>query len=246
MQFQRFHRLQNNKLSFIIIMPRKKETPVISSMEEQYIIRQILTAISEDESLSQRSLATRIGISVGSVNWYVKRCVSKGLIKLKEAPFRRYLYYLTPKGFEEKACLTASYIRHSLDLFRQGRADCSNFFQKCQNAGYTRLALAGDGELAEIAVLSTLEYNLCLLAVIDPLSQRSHCVGLPVVATIADLANIASSSPPLSSVSDEDIFPQRLLLTDLNNPHTTYSTLVAQLSQAGLDKDIIEIPTFLR
>ena len=49
---------------------------------EEQITRRILTAIEDDASVSQRRLSDDMGIAVGTVNWHLKRCVNKGLIKL--------------------------------------------------------------------------------------------------------------------------------------------------------------------
>lgn len=66
--------------------------------EKEQIERRILIAIDADAGISQRALSMEIGIAVGSINWYLKRCVNKGLIKLQQAPIKRYLYYLTPRA----------------------------------------------------------------------------------------------------------------------------------------------------
>jgi DNA-binding MarR family transcriptional regulator len=70
--------------------------------------------VAGEQALNQRKLARQIGISVGLVNALVHRAVHKGLIKIKEAPARRYAYYLTPKGFAEKSRLVAEYLEVSL------------------------------------------------------------------------------------------------------------------------------------
>ena len=44
-----------------------------------------------------------MGVALGLANSYLKRCIRKGFIKITEAPANRYLYYLTPQGFAEKA-----------------------------------------------------------------------------------------------------------------------------------------------
>src|SRR5262245_40717266 len=66
----------------------------------------LLESAERDSAQSQRRLAAGLGIAVGLVNIYLKRCVKKGLLKMTEAPARRYAYYLTPSGFSEKARLT--------------------------------------------------------------------------------------------------------------------------------------------
>src|SRR4051794_31761602 len=76
---------------------------------ENDIVLGVLDAIERDPTVTQRSVALELGIALGLANGYLKRCVRKGLIKVRQAPARRYAYYLTPKGFAEKSRLTASY-----------------------------------------------------------------------------------------------------------------------------------------
>ena len=124
--------------------------------QEENIVRRLLTTIDQDAAVSQRKLSEEIGIAVGSVNWYLKRCVSKGLVKLQQAPVKRYLYYLTPHGFEEKARLTGTFLQSSLELYRCGRKECDEFFRACEENGKKIIFLAGASDFAEIAVLSSL------------------------------------------------------------------------------------------
>jgi hypothetical protein len=85
---------------------------------------------------SQRRLAAGLGIAVGLVN-------KKGLLKMTEAPARRYAYYLTPSGFSEKAHLTLEYLSYSFDLFRQAKADYRSVFVAVGALRLDRVVLAG-------------------------------------------------------------------------------------------------------
>ena len=73
---------------------------------EEKLTLDLLNAIDQQSDLSQRHLARQMGIALGLTNSYLKRCARKGLVKVSEAPANRYLYYLTPKGFAEKARLS--------------------------------------------------------------------------------------------------------------------------------------------
>ena len=70
--------------------------------ERDRIVLGLLESVERNGAQSQRLLASELGIALGLVNAYLKRCVKKGLVKVSEAPARRYAYYLTPKGFAEK------------------------------------------------------------------------------------------------------------------------------------------------
>jgi DNA-binding MarR family transcriptional regulator len=127
----------------------------------------VLDAVHENEKVTQRSVARDLGIALGLANAYLKRCVRKGLIKVNQIPPNRYLYYLTPKGFSEKSRLTAEYLSSSMTFFRRAREQCEAILQDCLDAGWSRVALLGSGELAEIAILCNAEFKLDLI-VVDP------------------------------------------------------------------------------
>ena len=205
----------------------------MSGAEEQIIYR-LLTAIDNDSDVSQRRLSFDVGIAVGSVNWYLKRCLSKGLIKLKQAPVKRYMYYLTPKGLEEKSRLTAQYLQNSLELYRLGRRECTEFFGDCVAQGKNRVFLVGDGDLAEIACLSSLGTTVQVEAVIDGISGRQACVGVPIFTTVT--AAVTASGGEL---------PDAILLTDLSRPRRAYAAAAEQVSEAGLAADVIHVPRIL-
>jgi DNA-binding MarR family transcriptional regulator len=74
------------------------------------IVLGVLDAVERNPSVTQRSVARDLGIALGMVNAYLKRCLKKGLIKIGQVPPRRYAYYLTPRGMSEKSRLTPSYL----------------------------------------------------------------------------------------------------------------------------------------
>lgn len=201
---------------------------------EDQIVRRILTAIDDDAGISQRKLSGEMGIAVGSVNWHLKRCVTKGLVKLQQAPVKRYLYYLTPKGFEEKARLTASFIQTSFELYRLGRKECASYFRSYAERGYERVFLAGAGDFAEIAIFSAMESPASPCVVIDGGDDRSACAGVPIV-------------PSLETAITEmdDRLPDAVLLTDLADPRKTFETVLADAAKLGLGRDRIDVPRLL-
>ena len=78
----------------------------------------ILRALSANPEMTQRELASELGISLGKANYCLRALVDKGLIKA--ANFRRskhksrYLYQLTPTGIAEKAGLTRRFLRRKV------------------------------------------------------------------------------------------------------------------------------------
>ena len=204
------------------------------SEAKEQIVRHLLTAIDDDAGVSQRKLSSEMGIAVGSVNWHLKRCVNKGLIKLQQAPVKRYLYYLTPKGFEEKARLTASFVQTSFSLYRQGRDECARIFSDRAKEGNRNAILFGEGDFAEVAIVSAIDAGARIHAVVDPEAKRDVCAGVPVWPNLG-LATASMDGAALDTV----------LVTNLGNPGSAYRSAVTQVKAMGLSPDIIAVPRTL-
>lgn len=180
----------------------------------------LFSEIELSGAISQESLASRLGIAVGLTNAYIKRCVRKGFIKMQKVPARRYAYFLTPTGFAEKAALTAEYLSHSFSFFRRARSQCHDQLAYCANRGWSRVMLAGTGELAEIAVLAALEIpEIKLVGLLAPGKNIRHFAGLDVLSEIG---------------ADFDA----VLVTDTTRPHVTYENLRKKLG----DDRILLVP----
>jgi len=158
-----------------------------TDQENERIVLGLLTSVEQDGDRSQRRLAADLGIALGLVNAYLKRCVKKGLVKVHDAPARRYAYYLTPQGFAEKSRLTVQYLSHSFSFFRLAKSDCANVFEAAKAAGFGRVVLAGKSDLAEIASLCAVEASVSVVAVIDPDHAGGRFLGIDIVASYADV-----------------------------------------------------------
>jgi len=82
---------------------------------------QILQEIERNPDLTQASLAVQMGVAVGSVNWYLKRLIGKGYVKVTHLQRRKLQYFLTPSGLALKVKLTRSYMDVSLRTYRELR-----------------------------------------------------------------------------------------------------------------------------
>ena len=153
--------------------------------DNQRIMLGLLQSVERDGGQSQRRLAAELGIALGLVNAYLKRCIKKGLVKVSEAPARRYAYYLTPHGFAEKSRLTVEYLGFSFSFFRQARAECAEIFAVARSCGFQRVVVAGVSDLAEIARICALESGIEIVAMVDAKASSATFVGVPVVASFA-------------------------------------------------------------
>jgi DNA-binding MarR family transcriptional regulator len=121
---------------------------------------QILEYLEHNPDTTQADLATRLGVAVGSVNWYLKRLVNKGYVKVRKMQRRRLRYLITPQGVAQKMRLTQAYMQASLRLYRETRAEAQRLLAQVQEAGYEAIWIEGDGDLAEICLLTCLEQRI--------------------------------------------------------------------------------------
>jgi hypothetical protein len=148
---------------------------------EQEIVLRLLEHVETEDSVSQDRFAKRVGIAKGLANAYFNRCVQKGWIKLRQIPRQRFLYYLTPKGFAEKARLSAQFLAHSYQFYREARADLVSLMAEAARQGHKHMAVLGADELAEIAAIVSEESTITVKGFIAPESTRRTIAGRPVV-----------------------------------------------------------------
>ena len=133
----------------------------------------LLTEVERDGAVTQRSLATKLGVALGLTNLYLKRLARKGYIKITTIPSQRVRYLLTPQGFAEKSRLTYLYMQYSLSHYRDMRARLRETLSLAVQHGMKRVVIYGTGELAEMAYLSLREMQLTLVGFVDDGQQES-------------------------------------------------------------------------
>jgi len=173
----------------------------------------LLESVGRDGGQTQRRLASELGIALGLVNAYLKRCIKKGLVKVSEAPARRYAYYLTPQGFAEKSRLTVDYMSYSFSLFRRARSDYAKVLGVARERGWARIVLAGVSDLAEIATICAIDDGTQVVCVVDPKSTQPRFVGLPVYPSYDGIAGGFDA----------------VVITDLQTPSDTYAEAVRRV-----------------
>ena len=124
----------------------------------------LLEQIERDPDVTQASLATQLGVAVGTVNWHIKRLVAKGYVKVKRAERKKLRYIITPEGIALRARLTVDYIERSFDLYRRTRQRVKAHLDDVKKAGYSRIRLLGEGDVADICRLSCLEQDIQIVS----------------------------------------------------------------------------------
>ena len=195
-----------------------------ADVEKTRIMLGLLESVERGGEQSQRRLASELGVALGLVNTYLKRCVNKGLVKVRSVPARRYAYYLTPNGFAEKSRLTLEYLSSSLTLFRQAKKDCTAALMAARERGLLRVAVYGANDLAEIAAICSLDLGVTIAAVVDSKSELTRFIGVPVVKSFEALDGAIDA----------------VLVADLAVTHETIKAAVGRFGVSG-----VLIPEFM-
>lgn len=120
----------------------------------------LLENIERDPDVTQLSLATQLGVAVGTVNWHIKRLIDKGYVKVKRAERRKLRYIITPEGIALRARLTVDYVEQQFLLYRNTRQRVKEHVEKIRQAGFDRVTILGEGDVADICRLTCLEQGL--------------------------------------------------------------------------------------
>ncbi|MCW5874820.1 MAG: winged helix-turn-helix transcriptional regulator [Anaerolineales bacterium] len=118
---------------------------------------QLLEAIAEDETITQAGLATHLGMAIGSVNWYIKRLISRGYIKATRMDRTRLRYNLTGEGMRAFQRNATQYVKDSLKVYHVLRQQAKELIASMQAKGIESVYIDGSDQELDIFRLSCLE-----------------------------------------------------------------------------------------
>lgn len=121
---------------------------------------QLLEAIAEDETVTQAGLAARLGMAVGSVNWYIKRLIGRGYLKATRMDRTRLRYNLTAEGMAVFRRNATQYVKDSLKVYYRLRNEAKDAVAKLQDLGVQRVYLQGEEAQLDIFRLTCLEAGI--------------------------------------------------------------------------------------
>ena len=194
------------------------------SVHEQHELR-VLELVEERDKITQRGVATELEIAVGMANALIKRLVHKGYIKVKDAPSRRYGYYITPEGFMEKGRLVSKYIANSFKFFGEARRDYEAIACQISEGQIAGVCCVGTGEVREIAQMVFAAHNIEVICVLDVLAHENQ----RHFQSYSDI--------PMELISRIGC----LVITETRRPHKVFEIV----SSASVDKEILA-PAFMK
>jgi DNA-binding MarR family transcriptional regulator len=146
---------------------------------------ELLEHIESNPDVTQASLATQLGVAVGTVNWHLKRLIDKGYVKIKRAERKKLRYIITPEGIAMRALLTMDYIEQQFLLYRNTRQSVRKQLEEIKTAGYEQVSIRGEGDVADICRLSCLEQGVAITN--DKQAPVLEIAGLKVVLHLEDI-----------------------------------------------------------
>ncbi|MDZ7698188.1 MAG: winged helix-turn-helix transcriptional regulator [Deltaproteobacteria bacterium] len=180
----------------------------------------LMGEIDRDGSPSQRELARRLNLSLGLINTFCKRLVSKGYFKVKTMPKNRVKYFLTPEGLARKSRLTVEYLRYSGKFYKEVKELLISKFAQMEFRHVKLLLFFGAGEVADLAYLYLQLTGIRLVDIVD-----ETCIG-------DHFFHLCIKGPERLKRDDWDA----ILLTRLDNADSDAEFLI----QNGVSPDRIE------
>jgi len=122
----------------------------------------LLNEIAQDPLVTQAGLSARLGIAVGSVNWYIKRLIQRGWIKVSHLDRTRLKYDLTNKGMQVFTQRAVLYARDSLKVYRELRNRAIEVVDELKHQGVSEVYLPQNDEMMDIMRLTCIENGIAL------------------------------------------------------------------------------------
>jgi len=149
----------------------------------------VIREISNNYLPDQRTIARKVGISLGITNLIIKRLVRTGYIKIKQLNRKKIQYILTPKGFSEKAKKSYNYTLKTIKQLRAIREGIQELILKEYRNGKTEFIIEGENDLADITELAFKNLAHLNLKYSKNGTRKNNCVVLSRKRIINYLAN---------------------------------------------------------
>lgn len=135
----------------------------METTNEEFRELTLLENIENDPDVNQSTLATQLGVAVGTVNWHLKRLIAKGAVKVKRAERKKLRYIITPEGIALRARLAVDYVERSFSIYRKTRQRVKEHLAKIRGAGFDRVRIVGKGDVADVCKLTCIEQGVAIV-----------------------------------------------------------------------------------
>jgi len=127
----------------------------------------LLQELERNPIISQRELSHKFGIALGVTNACLKRMARRGWIRMMNQNRRKIGYFLTPKGFTEKAKLTLHLISWTVQHYSTLKDIIGERLLEMEKKGVERIVFYGVSDEMEIAYVTLQGSNLKLAGIVE-------------------------------------------------------------------------------
>jgi DNA-binding MarR family transcriptional regulator len=147
-------------------------------------IRRILETLDSESALTQRALAGRLGIALGSANQLLRQLIARQWISGARGAGPAVRYIVTDAGRDALARMTRENLRRALVSYSAVHARVRGALAACQSMpregdGTASVVMYGTGQVAQIAFACAADLGVTLVGFVED-EPRPSFLGLPV------------------------------------------------------------------
>jgi EPS-associated MarR family transcriptional regulator len=103
----------------------------------------LLKLVESNPNLTQREMAAEMGLSLGKFNYCLKELVKKVIVKIDRFTSSdnkaAYMYILTPHGIEQKAKITARFLKRKMKEYEEIKHEIETLKQEVEQVSNSKL-----------------------------------------------------------------------------------------------------------
>ncbi|CAG0993339.1 hypothetical protein ANAEL_02433 [Anaerolineales bacterium] len=143
----------------------------------------LLNEIAQDPMVTQANLSQRLGIAVGSVNWYIKRLITRGWVKVSHLNRTRLKYDLTSEGMAVFTQRALSYAGDSLKVYGGFRQKAKALVSELKQKNIRQVHLDGQDEMSDILRLTCIEAGISISKTPNGVTLKADGQGYRIAST---------------------------------------------------------------
>ena len=140
----------------------------------------ILEHLGQQNTLSQRALARKVGVALGLTNSLLKKMIRRGWIKVRRLDAKRLAYLVTAEGMAEKLRLWRRRAEETLGFYLEARRLIKQRLEPLRDQGLRRVGIHGTDNVVELVYLVVKEVGLEPVAVFDDRKAGADWLGFRV------------------------------------------------------------------
>lgn len=174
----------------------------------------VLDLIEINKDITQRELASHLGIAVSMVNLLLDRIEKEGFIKRKKYNSKNVEYILSKKGIERRKVLNFRYLKNAQSMYRLARDNVISFLHQLELKGIRKLIFYGAGEVAELLIDTINVFNFDKINVVGVIDDDRDKIGNKIynvsVVDLKQINEILHDGILISSHTNKDIIFNKL------------------------------------